>query len=170
LSRLCQAVSPAVAAAARAGVAQMDELAGQFLQARRMAYGAVAALGAMETALPLEADCDYLVARGLTRKVNALAATGEAVPWRGLEFLRRGRNLRRCRSDLRIARIAAGRRIALDQVGRDALGHARNALRKYRLAFAWQLFLGTKKVDVKPPGRIERIADAGAAAERQRER
>jgi tetratricopeptide (TPR) repeat protein len=85
LNQLTAAESPVVRGAACAALAEMAESAGELLQARALAYRAVAALGALGGSLSLEADCDYLAGRALTKKVNALYASQAAVPWSRLQ-------------------------------------------------------------------------------------
>src|SRR5206468_10708387 len=64
------------------------------------------------------------------------------------------------------------RLIALDQLLRDALRYPRHALRKHRLAIAGELLFATEHIARarEPLRRIDRITDAGTAAERQDER
>jgi tetratricopeptide (TPR) repeat protein len=86
LANLSSSGSPVVRAAANVALGRMDEAAGQFLQARMRAYRGLAALGAMETSLPLVADCDYLAARALTRKVGGFHSAEEFVPFSRFEL------------------------------------------------------------------------------------
>lgn len=81
LERLQHSDSPVVRAVCDAGLARMKEAAGLHFSARTLAYQALGALHALEHRLPLEADCDYLVARALSRKVNALHTTEQVIPW-----------------------------------------------------------------------------------------
>lgn len=85
LKKLTSAESPAVRGAAHAALAEMAEAEGELLAARTLAYRGTAALAVLETPLPLEADCEYIAARALTRKVNALYDSRQAVPWARLQ-------------------------------------------------------------------------------------
>ncbi|MBI5723540.1 MAG: tetratricopeptide repeat protein [Planctomycetes bacterium] len=71
--------SPVVRAVARYNLGLQDANEGRHLNARTWAYMALAALGGLEKPSPLEADCDFLVARTLTQKV--LPALAHDVHW-----------------------------------------------------------------------------------------
>ena len=81
LEKLTNSDSPVIRAVCGADLARMDEMGGQHLQARVLAYRALAALAAIEESLALEADCDYLIARALTEKVGGFLTAEELVPW-----------------------------------------------------------------------------------------
>lgn len=81
LGRLQDSDTAAIRAAAGADLAVMDESGEQHLLARLSACGALAALAATEISSPLEADCDYLVARSLTEKVRSFHSSEPRVPW-----------------------------------------------------------------------------------------
>ncbi len=81
LERLTHSDSPIIRAVSSADLARMDETAGQHLQARVLAYRALADLKAIEESLALEADCDYLIARALTEKVASFHTADQLVPW-----------------------------------------------------------------------------------------
>src|SRR6266700_2200209 len=60
--------------------------------------------------------------------------------------------------------------VALDQLGRDALRHAWHAFGEHRLTIARKLFLAVEKVAGEPIRRVNRISNAGTAAQRQDQR
>jgi len=81
LVKLTESDSPIVAATACANLGWADEAGGHHMQGRMLAYRAIGALGSTLTASPLAADCDYLIARCLTRKVGGLHTVEQVVPW-----------------------------------------------------------------------------------------
>jgi len=86
LEKLTHSDSPVLRAAASAELARADALAGRHLQARVLAYRALAALKAIEESLALEADCDYLIARALTEKAASFHTADPLVPWSRLKM------------------------------------------------------------------------------------
>ena len=116
LEKLGRSDSPIVRAASQADLARMDETTGQHLQARVLAYRALAALKATEEPLALEADCDYLIARALTQKVNSFYSTEAIVPWSRLRTsdVFAGRTDRRIRRMLEEGAAGPGRSKASD--------------------------------------------------------
>jgi len=72
---------PVIRASANHKLAQLDERGGQHLLARMHAYRARAALGGLKTPLALDADCQYLIARVLSKKVRSYYQTEELVNW-----------------------------------------------------------------------------------------
>jgi tetratricopeptide (TPR) repeat protein len=99
LDKLLASPSPVLRSAASAVAGRMDETAGQYLQARTLALQAIAAMKASREPLALEADCDYLVCRCLTGRVNSFITTDHVIPWSRLRvtdpFL--GRDKAACR-------------------------------------------------------------------------
>lgn len=74
-------ISPIVAAVANYHLALMDESQGLYLLARMRGYRAIAALHALKGSPPLGVDCEFLIARALTRKVKRFHQAEDFIPW-----------------------------------------------------------------------------------------
>ncbi|MHC4789715.1 MAG: tetratricopeptide repeat protein, partial [Planctomycetota bacterium] len=81
LGDLQQSRSPILRAVSNADMARLAEAGEKHLQARTLAYRAIGALKAIEKPLPLEADCDHLIGRALTVKVNSIHSSDRIIPW-----------------------------------------------------------------------------------------
>ncbi len=77
--------SPAVCAAANYQLAIYHERNGQFLQARMRAYRAASAFAALSDYTPAERNCDFLIARSLTKKALLLHGADGRITWRTLK-------------------------------------------------------------------------------------
>ncbi len=75
-------ISPAVRAAANYELARLAEAEGQYLQARMRAYLAAANAAPLPEADALARECDFLVARALTKKVLSFHRADDPTPWR----------------------------------------------------------------------------------------
>ena len=80
-----QSDSPIVRAYAnyRLGLLRVDQ--GLYMRARTRGYMAIAALGMLDSPTPLEADCDYLIASCLTRKVMSFFRPDEKIHWSDIQ-------------------------------------------------------------------------------------
>ena len=74
-------ISPAVRAGANYELARLAEAEGQYLQARMRAYLAVANAAPLPEADALARECDFLVARALTKKVLLFHRADDPTPW-----------------------------------------------------------------------------------------
>ena len=81
LIAMAESRSPIIRGVALLNTALMDAAEGQYLTARTRAYGALASLGAVGPAAPLQSECDFLVAEVLTRKaLSFFNADGDLPP------------------------------------------------------------------------------------------
>ncbi len=87
LKEIAASPSPVIRAVANYNLALADISDGYYLRARQKAYVASAALASMETSLKLEADCDFLVAYALTRKVRNYYGGQDAMVWPELKYV-----------------------------------------------------------------------------------
>ncbi|MFP3936899.1 MAG: tetratricopeptide repeat protein [Phycisphaerae bacterium] len=83
LERVSSSGSPIVRAVSNYLLAELELRTERYPAARRRAYTAVAALGAIEREIPLQRDCDYLVARCLTESAMRFYNPDESIPWPG---------------------------------------------------------------------------------------
>lgn len=81
LAEVTQSRSPIVRALAWYEFAQLDLAERRYISARSKAYHAIAAMGAMDRPLAMEADCAFLIARTLTEKVRCFQTTKSLVRW-----------------------------------------------------------------------------------------
>ncbi len=81
LIAVAESRSPVIRGVALLNAALMDAAEGQYLTARMRAYRALASLGAVGPAAPLQSECDFLVAEVLTRKtLSFFNADGDLPP------------------------------------------------------------------------------------------
>ena len=73
--------SPIVRAVGQYRLGLRDVLRGQFMQGRMRGYLGIVALGALDSRVPLETDCDILIARALTNKVFEYYAEKDIMKW-----------------------------------------------------------------------------------------
>ncbi len=78
--------SPLIRAVARYQLAVRDALGKQFLRARMRTYKAIADLALLESPLPLEMDCDFLIARVLSEKVFGYYGKGDSFDWQSIRI------------------------------------------------------------------------------------
>ncbi|MGC9453831.1 MAG: tetratricopeptide repeat protein [Phycisphaerae bacterium] len=83
LERVSSSGSPIVRAVSNYLLAELELRTERYPAARRRAYTAIAALGALERDMPLERDCDYLIARALTESAMRFFNPDEPIPWSG---------------------------------------------------------------------------------------
>ncbi len=82
LTESSQSRSPIVSAYANYRLGRLRGKQGAFMRARTRAYMALASLGSVETPQHLEADCDFLIASTMTRKVLSFYNPDRPVFWR----------------------------------------------------------------------------------------
>ncbi|MBN1943980.1 MAG: tetratricopeptide repeat protein [Phycisphaerae bacterium] len=81
LAPVVKSSSPVVRAAAWYELAQVDLAERRYLTARMKAYRALAALGAMDRSLAMEANCSFLIARALTEKFRGFQTSETIIHW-----------------------------------------------------------------------------------------